>query len=434
MFCGKYAILAQNNYWEPRLMQTQIEAIQKRLSALKNKTSADPIALEVQEGLINPSDRFHGLDFLRSFALLMGVLLHSVSMYLEPSDGSDPRPVAAIIFVWIHTWRMPLFMLLAGFFTALSLTNRTNSEFFVNRIIRLGTPLLLLWLIIPHVDESTVPMFQLPDMIAYFLTDKPPSFRLDHLWFLYYLLILYFIALIAGTFFQSVISYVEGFRCRRVSLLIFWLPLLWLLSTHHKPTGAIFSDVPSNLGELKIGSFLFLSAFFVIGVQLHQNRSLIDGFKSKWFYLPSFVVCSIIPVGVMGWGVMKDEPFTFVSPTEMWLTHLIMTMSTIFLVAAFIGFAEKNLTANGRMVNWLVRRSYPIYVFHLIFVYGVGGYLIRSGWDAVAVVTVSMISGILGPTIIYASVIKHTPLDWVFNGYKHSKFKLKNNPRFSKYL
>jgi len=158
-------------------MQTQIEAIQKRLSALKNKTSADPITLEVQEGLINPSDRFHGLDFLRSFALLMGVLLHSVSMYLEPSDGSDPRPVAAIIFVWIHTWRMPLFMLLAGFFTALSLTNRTNSEFFVNRIIRLGTPLLLLWLIIPHVDESTVPMFQLPDMIAYFLTDKPPSFR-----------------------------------------------------------------------------------------------------------------------------------------------------------------------------------------------------------------------------------------------------------------
>ena len=115
-----------------------------------------------------------------------------------------------------------------------------------------------------------------------------------------------------------------------------------LTNSKGKPTGAIFSDVPSNLGELKIGSFLFLSAFFVIGVQLHQNRSLIDGFKSKWFYLPSFVVCSIIPVGVMGWGVMKDEPFTFVSPTEMWLTHLIMTMSTIFLVAAFIGFAEKN--------------------------------------------------------------------------------------------
>ena len=60
-----------------------------------------------------------GLDFLRAFALLMGVLLHALSMYLEPADGSEPRPVAGILFVWIHTWRMPLFMLLAGFFTAL---------------------------------------------------------------------------------------------------------------------------------------------------------------------------------------------------------------------------------------------------------------------------------------------------------------------------
>lgn len=364
----------------------------------------------------------------------MGVLLHSVSMYLEPLDGSDPRPMAAIIFVWIHTWRMPLFMFLAGFFTAHSLTNRTMSEFFVNRMIRIGTPLLLLWFAIPHVDESTAPMFSLPDMLAYFILDKPPNFRLDHLWFLYYLLIFYLIVLIVHIFSQSVISYIIGFRVRYVMLVILWVPVLWFLSMHHKPLGAIFSEVPSNLGELKIGSFLFLSAFFVIGVQLYQNRSLLDGLKLKCFYLPSFLVSSIVPIAVMGWGAMKDEPFTFLSQAEMWITHLVMTMSTIFLMAALIGSAEKNLTSSGAIVNWLVRRSYPIYVFHPIFVYGVGSFLIRSGWDAMTVVTISMISGVLGPTIIYASIIKHTPLDWIFNGYKHSNFKLKSNPWILKYL
>lgn len=45
------------------------------------------------------SERFSGLDFLRAFALLMGVLLHALSMYLEPADGSEPRPVAGILFV-----------------------------------------------------------------------------------------------------------------------------------------------------------------------------------------------------------------------------------------------------------------------------------------------------------------------------------------------
>ena len=43
------------------------------------------------------SERFSGLDFLRAFALLMGVLLHALSMYLEPADGSEPKPIAGII-------------------------------------------------------------------------------------------------------------------------------------------------------------------------------------------------------------------------------------------------------------------------------------------------------------------------------------------------
>ena len=70
------------------------------------------------------TDRFHSLDFLRAFALLMGVLIHVLMLFLEPFDGSEPRLGASIIFIWIHTWRMPLFMLLAGFFTALSLSKR----------------------------------------------------------------------------------------------------------------------------------------------------------------------------------------------------------------------------------------------------------------------------------------------------------------------
>jgi len=65
------------------------------------------------------TDRLHSLDFLRAFALLMGVLLHVLMLFLEPFDGSEARLGASIIFIWIHTWRMPLFMLLAGFFTAL---------------------------------------------------------------------------------------------------------------------------------------------------------------------------------------------------------------------------------------------------------------------------------------------------------------------------
>ena len=79
------------------------------------------------------TDRFPSLDFLRAFALLMGVLIHVLMLFLEPFDGSEPRIGASIIFVWIHTWRMPLFMLLAGetfnrFHVEISLPQQTSKR------------------------------------------------------------------------------------------------------------------------------------------------------------------------------------------------------------------------------------------------------------------------------------------------------------------
>ena len=109
------------------------------------------------------TDRLHSLDFLRAFALLMGVLLHVLMLFLEPADGSEPRLGASIIFIWIHTWRMPLFMLLAGFFTALSLSKRNTGNYASNRLIRLGVPFLLLWSLIPAIDEGSTEIFKIPE-------------------------------------------------------------------------------------------------------------------------------------------------------------------------------------------------------------------------------------------------------------------------------
>ena len=137
------------------------------------------------------TDRFHSLDFLRALALLMGVLLHVLMLFLEPQDGSEPRLGASVIFIWIHTWRMPLFMLLAGFFTAFSLAKREFGNYALNRLIRLGVPILILWSVIPIIDEEATELFKMPELISWLFYDGSFTLRLDHLWFLYYLLIFY---------------------------------------------------------------------------------------------------------------------------------------------------------------------------------------------------------------------------------------------------
>ena len=72
--------------------------------------------------------RYHGLDFVRAVAMMLGVVLH-VSMFFCDENtfhwlaGEYNRdPINTFALKAIHLFRMQLFMLLAGFFAELVLS------------------------------------------------------------------------------------------------------------------------------------------------------------------------------------------------------------------------------------------------------------------------------------------------------------------------
>jgi len=68
--------------------------------------------------------RYHALDGVRAFAMLLGVFLHASLPYIHVLfpwavvDGSRSVSLTLVIYA-IHSFRMPAFFLIAGFFARL---------------------------------------------------------------------------------------------------------------------------------------------------------------------------------------------------------------------------------------------------------------------------------------------------------------------------
>lgn len=147
--------------------------------------------------------RLHGLDLLRAVMMLLGIVLHGAQMYMTMELGFDYyidpvlSPLMDGILIVINTFRMPLFFLLSGFFTAMLFSRRQLGGMIDNRLRRIALPMLVFlpplslvlsiqWIVgtnLLEVGELSLDTSLLK--YPYLLWNNT-----HHLWFLYYLLII----------------------------------------------------------------------------------------------------------------------------------------------------------------------------------------------------------------------------------------------------
>jgi peptidoglycan/LPS O-acetylase OafA/YrhL len=91
--------------------------------------------------------RYHDLDALRAFAMLLGILLHGLLSFVPtpiwPIQDNDQSEIYFIPLMLIHGFRMSLFFFLSGFFTMMMWKKRGTFHLLRQRTIRIILPFLI---------------------------------------------------------------------------------------------------------------------------------------------------------------------------------------------------------------------------------------------------------------------------------------------------
>ena len=336
---------------------------------------------------MSTSDRLHALDAVRAFALLLGVAFHAGFSFLPGlppgiwaiNDSSPSTAIAVFLFV-AHIFRMSLFFFVAGFFARMLYQRGGARGFWTNRLKRILLPLIAGWVVIfPALAVVWIWGLTktfggtLPQAPANLPPAPPLAFPLTHLWFLYYLLVLY-VALLLGRRLLLAIDrrgWLRRTADTTVSLAVrsagaaVALALPLTLALYFRATWFAWFGVPTPDQSLlpEVASFVGFGTAMAFGWLVHRQRDLLEVWARQW---PLHAAGATIATAACLWMVGPTPAFVPAAPglTKLALAFSYSTAIWCWCFAA-IGLAMRVLSGESPRIRYIADASYWIYLVHL---------------------------------------------------------------------
>ena len=387
----------------------------------------------------NP-DRLHALDAVRAGALLLGIVLHATMsfFFVVPARDVSQGTAPAVAFFVIHTFRMTLFFVIAGFFGRLLLQRRGVRGFVKDRARRVLVPLTAGWVILAPLTIAAV---------AWGLTRTfpggdpggaaaPRGVPLVHLWFLYDLAIFYLLALAlragvapldrGGSVGAGVDRWLDRVLASRLAPALLAAPTVAVLS--RKSDWVAWFGIPTpDIGLApQLPAMVAYGTAFGLGWLLHRRADRLDTLALQWpvnLVLAAALtsVCLAIAglrpdlsAAATAGGIEGGAPMR-------WAYAAAYALSIWTWTFGLLGAAIRFLSGESAVRRYLSDASYWLYLVHPPIVFGLQVVLMEVPlhWSiklpAILVVTMALLLS------SYHVLVRPTALGELLNGRRYPR-------------
>jgi peptidoglycan/LPS O-acetylase OafA/YrhL len=387
---------------------------------------------------MHSTERLHGLDAVRAFALLLGIALHAAQPFIAglPWITSEP-PSDTLAGVWytVHMFRMPLFFLIAGFFGRMMIERRGAAAFARDRARRIVLPLVVGLPAVMLVTGLAMALGTLAaggDIGSLQPPERPvaaqrgwlESIHLIHLWFLYYLVLFYVGALLMRCARVLLLGEAERVHAAVDAVVRFLLrgalgPVILAL-----PIAGYYAQLEgwSSWGGLPApfsvvpdaGALLAYGSFFAFGWLLHRQFPLLSLLEQRWplhlaLAITALTVCRTIGGSAPHWG-------PYLEGRELLAYALGYAAGAWSWSFALIGLALRFLSGESPVRRYLADSSYWLYLMHIpaLFFFAQALHPLALHWSVKY--SLSMAGAVLVLLASYHYLVRFTFIGATLNG------------------